>query len=188
MMRQVPILAVCLIVAILVNGVSAAVYATDNSFTVSLKYNNGEPTVSETFMRVVTGKPMAGEMELLIPIPDPEKELINQIRIVKDGSVKTKNLQTAPVSNVYVSSPSEDVVDVSQTTTAPGYPVLELYWDYDKSPTEPWRYYLKVDNLNDGYATLSNFRTSVVWRKPMTAQRVQDIINSGTIPAWETMR
>lgn len=180
--------AACCLLSLLVCNVSAAVYPVDSTITVSLKYNNGDPAASDTFMRMVTGKPSAGKMDIEVAPPDPEKELTNVLTVTKGDKEYKKTLQTAPQSTVIVDSPAEDVVDVAQTSTMAGYPVLELYWDYDKSPNEPWRYYMRVDKVEGGYATMADFKSGIVWRKPMTREQVNAIINSGTIPDWESVR
>ncbi len=158
---------------------SAAVYASDNSFSVSIKYNNGVPSASEQFMRVVTGKPMAGQAEIEAPA-DP----INVITIIRDGKTRKHNLQTPTVSNVYVSSRTVQDTDVMQTTIELGYPVLEIYWGYDKSPDEPWRYYMRVNKATDTQAVFSDFRTKAIWTRPITPARTTEIINGGVIPGW----
>jgi len=188
MRRQLPVLAMYLIIALLVSGASAAVYSTNNAVVVSLKYNNGDPAPAESFMRLITGKTLAGVMEFQAAPPDPERELINVITISTVTDTYSKNLQTAPASNIYVTATTREDTNVMQTTTEPGYPILEIYWGYDKSPMEPWRYYMRVNDLNDGYAVLGDFRTKVVWQKPVTAAQIQGIIGSGTIPAWESVR
>lgn len=184
MKRQVSVLAVCLIVVIMVPYASAAVYASDSSFSVNIKYDNGVATASEQFMRVITGKPMAGEFEIETAPVNPEREMINVISVTKNGETKRHNIQTPKVSNIYVSSRTIQDTDVMQTTTEPGYPVLEIYWRYDQSPDQPWQYYMRVNNVGDTQAVYSDFATKVIWTKPITPARTADIINSGVIPEW----
>jgi hypothetical protein len=75
-----------------------------------------------------------------------------------------------------------------QTSMQPGFSVLEIYWGYEQSNEVPWVHYMRINNLDDGYAILGDFGTKVVWTKPLTSTQATDIINSGTIPDWETVR
>jgi hypothetical protein len=185
------VLVIAVLALVLVSGVQAAVHTTDPSISVSIKYDNGALTVSEPFIQAIRGKSVQEEVVLEEPVSmDPaeqEKSLINVIAVTKGDAIYTKNIQTPPAAEVYVSSSSPADTNVMQTTTEPGYPVLEVFWGYDKSSKEPWRYYLRVNNLNDKYAVVSDFRTKQIWTQPITPAKVQGIINSGQIPAWGTI-
>lgn len=177
----------CCIFALLVTGASAAVYASDTTFGVKIKYNNGVPTIQEEVVRAMTGKTLHGQYEEEEAPVNPEQEMINVITVTKDGKEKKHNIQTPVISNVYVSQTITDDTNVMQTTTEPGFPVLEIYWGYDKSDLEPWRYYMRVNTLTDGYAVYSDFQTKSVWTRPINSGLVQSIIAGGTIPEWGTV-
>ena len=181
--------ACCILALILTAPASASVWSTDGAVTVSLKYNNGEPSPSESFMRMITGKPAAGEMVELAPPPPPtEQDLINVLTITDSrGDTYTKNIQTAPVSEVYVTSTTREDTNVMQTTNEPGYSVLEIYWGYDQSNEVPWVHYMRVNNVEGGYAVYSDFQTKGIWTKPISVTDVNAIINSGAIPDWESV-
>jgi hypothetical protein len=169
-------------------GVQAAVHSTDPSTLVNIKYDNGALAISDQFIQAVRGRSVQEELVLEEPVSlDPaeqEKTLINVLAITKGDIIYTKNIQTPPTAEIYVSSASYEDTNVMQTTTEPGYPVLEVYWGYDKSSREPWRYYLRVNNLNDKYVVISDFKTKMVWTQPITSAKVQGIINGGQIPVW----
>ena len=180
MIKEHWLFAACCIFALLVTGAQAAIFASGSSISVSIKYDNGIATASEQFMRVIMGKPMAGLAEIEAPA-DP----INVITITdSEGNIYSKNIQTPPVSNIYVSSRTVTDTDVMQTTTEPGYPVLEIYWGYDQSPSSPWQYYMRVNNLEDTQAVYSDFTHHTIWTQPITPARTAQIIASGTVPEW----
>ena len=180
--------AACCILALLFCSItSAAVYTDSGGISVSIKYNNGVPTVGEEAFRAIRGKSLHGAYQIEEAPVDPEKEMINVITITKGDIIETKNIQTPKVSNVYVRKTITDDTDVMQTTNEPGYPVLEIYWGYDKSGGEPWRYYMRVNNAMDTKAVYSDFRTKVVWTVPIRPDRTSEIISYGTIPEWGTV-
>lgn len=179
---------VCCIFALLFCSVtSAAVYSDNSGITVAIKYNNGLPTIQEEAFRAITGKSLHGQYEIEEAPVNPEKEMINVITITRGGVEEKKNIQTPVVSNVYVRQTITDDTDVMQTTNEPGYPVLEIYWGYDRSTNEPWRYYMRVNTASDTKAVYSDFRTKVVWTKPITAGQTSSIINGGVVPDWGTV-
>lgn len=170
----------CCIFALLVTGAQGAIFASDITTTVSIKYDNGVATVGEQFMRAVTGKGLAGEAEI-----EPPAVPINVITITDpQGNTYSKNIQTPLTSNIYVSARSKTDTDVMQTTTEPGHPVLEIYWGYEQGVDHPWRYYMRVNRAEDTQAVYSDFTTKVIWTRPITPARTAEIITSGTIPAW----
>jgi hypothetical protein len=170
----------CMVFALLIGGVQAAIYSSDSAVSVSIRYDNGVPSLTESMMRVATGKTMDGGFEVEAPA-DP----INVITITDNqGNVYSKNIQTPTVSEIYVSSRTVTDTDVMQTTTDPGYPVLEIYWGYAQDPDHPWQYYMRVNNAEDTQAVYSDFAHHTIWTRPITPARTAQIIAGGTVPAW----
>lgn len=177
----------CLIFALLVTSVNGAVFASDTSILISIKYDNGKPTIGEQFARMISGKGTAGEFVKETSDTYSEEQLINIIAITKNENTYTKNIQTPPVSNIYVSSRTVRDTDVMQITNEPGYPVLEIYWGYDQDVFHPWNYYMRVNTAGDTKAVYSEFATKQVYTKPITAAKISELLNSGVIPAWGSL-
>jgi hypothetical protein len=187
MIREYWLFLACLIFALLVVSVNGAVFAADNSISVIIKYDNGLPTVSEQFIRLISGKGLAGKVLNDAPEQDTEQSLINVIGITSGDETYYKNIQTPKISNIYVSSRTVRDTDIMQTTNEPGYPVLEIYWGYEQDVRVPWKYYMRVNNIGDTAAVYSVFATKRVFTKTISPSRTVEIINSGVIPDWSTL-
>ncbi len=85
--------------------------------------------------------------------------------------------QIYPGAQLFVSSDSQNIM---QITDVPGYPQLEIYYEYSQEdPNTPWKDYIRVEN---DFIVHGNFATRSVWITPINQTIVQGVIDSQTIP------
>jgi hypothetical protein len=182
--RTAPLLVLLIIITLFFVPAQAAVYPYDSSLSVSIRFDNGQPTIQESLVRIATGKTLAGEAHEIEPAPAGwERDEINRITVTKDGNTFEKTIQTPTTSNIYVRSSGEKNTDILQTSDGTQKPYIELYYGYEIDEFTPWRYYLRVNQPGDTYAVISDFQTKIVSRRPIT-QVQKDSLYAGNIPAW----
>jgi hypothetical protein len=112
-----------------------------------------------------------------------DKPFTTKIKANKNGILKKeKTLQTFPDAEVLV---SEDTETVMQTKSIAG-PALELYYGYQVSALEPWRYYYKVESLAENPCRViqADFVLKTVSIHYVDVSQIQAIIDAGVLPDY----
>lgn len=95
---------------------------------------------------------------------------------------KTITAQLYPGAALFV---SPDLKNIMQISNNPKYPQLEIYYGYSQEDLEiPWYDYIRVEN---GFTVHGNFITRQVWIISTNSTKLQEIIDSGTIPVWSDL-
>lgn len=107
------------------------------------------------------------------------------LEVSNEKQVERKTVQLYPDAKVAISS---DFTTIMQTTEK-GSPALEIYYGYQKSDSEPWTYYMRVDSISSDTAIIvkADFVKRTVWTERVKPKEIMDIIKSGKIPAWEDL-
>lgn len=192
-----------LLITLIVCSAHAKVYSDSYFVSASLKYDNGVFVPQNDIVRAFFLQPSAGEMlyehpaspeveifktvEQLTTADAIEKDLVNVIILEQDDDTFRHNLQTSEISDVFLKTRTVhdfDVLQVSDTTVDPTRPYIEIYWNYDVSPEQPWTHYLRINKPGDTEAILSDFKTKVIWKKGIDPEKIRLISETGVIPEW----
>lgn len=95
-----------------------------------------------------------------------------------------KILQYYPQANATISGDSQTIMQKKDN----GNPKLEIYYGYQKSETEPWSQYYRVDGDK---VIKADFATHRVWIEPVNNTKVNEIVANNLqyteIPEWESL-
>jgi len=105
-------------------------------------------------------------------------------------STETKTIQLYPSATILISSDFAGTTNVMQTSTKDGYPVMEVYYGYQKSLFEPWQYYFRLEKIDkdNAYVIYGDFNKKSVWLGSIQRSTYDTIISSGKIPVWENVK
>lgn len=98
-----------------------------------------------------------------------------------NGQSIQKTVQLRKNSKVRMSVDGETVM---QTSAEAGEPQVELYFGYQKDLLHPWQYYYRVEGSRTVWADFNEHR---VWIAATDYTKLNDIVASPDIPAWEEL-
>lgn len=101
---------------------------------------------------------------------------VSSIEITKGTITKTKILQILPQAQVQISDDTETVMQFVDSSHG------EIYYGYQIDQLHPWSQLYKV---NGEQTTKADFASRTVTIIPTDHTKVQEIIDSDEIPAWE---
>jgi len=118
-----------------------------------------------------------------------EKELpldqlvTNLVEHINNGVTKTKYVQIYPET---VLEMSEDAETIKQSSPNGGKLKHEIYYGYQKSVSEPWSQYYKVESCGLEFCRVvrADFNTRVVTIEEITAEQANGIVG---IPVYEEL-
>jgi hypothetical protein len=113
-----------------------------------------------------------------------------KLELTKDATVETKTLQMYPGSSFLISDDFSGSTNVMQTSTKEGYPLIEVYYGYQKSRFEPWQYYFRIEKIDkdNAYVIYGDFSKRSVWLGAIPRSAYDTMISSGKIPDWESVK
>lgn len=116
-----------------------------------------------------------------LPIDQVVTSLVTSVR---SGVTKTKVVQIYPESVLQISPSTETVM---QTKVA-NDPKVELYYEYQKSIQEPWKYYYKVEKCGSETCRVvrADFAERKVWIEYIPVATANGLV-SETIPAYDAL-
>ena len=124
---------------------------------------------------------------------DLKTDVIQSIKIELANGAKipeTKTVQMYPESYFLILDDFAGTASIMQTSTKEGYPLIEVYYGYQKSRFEPWQYYFRIEQIDkdNAYVIYANFGKKLVWLNAIPRSTYDAIILSGKIPAWESVK
>jgi len=176
MLRKMIILLVILS-CLIIGTVSAGIFNIDDAkVAISIK------TISD---KGIVSKDAVLEKDLKIDALQTVK-----LELTKDLKTETKTVQMYPASSFLISSDFAGSTAIMQTSTKEGYPLLEVYYGYQKSLFEPWQYYFRIEKIdkNNAYVIYADFSKRSVWLGSIQRSTYDTIISSGKIPVWESVK
>lgn len=113
-----------------------------------------------------------------------------KLELTKDAKVETKTIQMYPASSFQISSDFAGTTNVMQISTKEGYPLLEVYYVYQKSILEPWQYYFRIEKIDkdNAYVIYGDFAKRSVWLGTIPRSTYDMIVASGKIPEWGSVK
>jgi hypothetical protein len=113
-----------------------------------------------------------------------------QLDLTKSTKTETKYVQMYPSSLFVISSDFAGSTSIMQTSTKDGYPLLEVYYGYQKSQFEPFRYYLRVVQVDgtNAYVVYGDFSTRSARIGTIPKSTYDAIIAGVKIPDWNTIQ
>lgn len=94
-----------------------------------------------------------------------------------------KTIEISPRSKIVISEDGESIKQGSGSS-------VELYYGYQKSYSQPWTDYARVDSCTDGICrvVLANFAEKRVWIEYKSESEIYGISESDMIPKFEEVR
>jgi hypothetical protein len=165
------------LVCIIVSSVSAGIFTIEDAKSaISVK------TVSSTGM---VSKEAVAEKDIKIDTLQTVKLELSSLGKVSES----KTVQMYPNAAIFVSSDFAGTSNIMQTSTKEGYPLIEVYYGYQKSRFEPWQYYFRIEKVDENYAYViyGDYKQRLVWLDTVPKKTFDDIIASGKIPEWKSI-
>jgi hypothetical protein len=105
-------------------------------------------------------------------------------------STEIKTIQLYPYGVVLVSSDFAGTTNIMQTSTKEGYPLLEVYYGYQRDILESWDYYFRIEKVDkdNAYVIYADFSKKSVWLGAIPRSTYDTILSSGKIPEWESIK
>ena len=161
------------LVLLIVGSVSGAIFTIEDAqAAISIK------TISSTG---ISSKDAVLEKDLEIDILRTVK-----LELTKDAKMETKTIQMYPGASFLISSDFAGTTNIMQTSTKEGYPLLEVYYGYQKSRFEPWQYYFRIEKIDkdNAYVIYADFSKKSVWLGTIPRSIYETIMSSRKIPEW----
>jgi len=113
-----------------------------------------------------------------------------KLELSKDAKIEIKTVQMYPASSFLISSNFAGSTTIMQTSTKEGYPLIEVYYGYQKSQLEPWQYYFRIEKIDkdNAYVIYGDFNKKSVWLGSIPRSTYDTIISNGKEPAWGNMK
>jgi len=108
----------------------------------------------------------------------PEEKTVAVVGIENTDVEKT--IEITPESKLVISDDGENIKQGSGSS-------VELYYGYQKSYSQPWTDYARVDSCVDGICkvVLANFAEKRVWIEYKSEDEIFGIVASDTVPKFE---
>jgi hypothetical protein len=168
------LLVVVILILALIGTASAGIFTIEDAqAAISIK------TVSSTGL--VSKEPI-GENDLKTDTLQTVKLELSKL----SKTSESKTVQMYPSAAIIVSSDFVGSTNVMQTSTKEGYPLLEVYYGYQKSRFEPWQYYFRIETIDKdkAYVICGDFNKKSVWLGTIQRSTYDTIISGGKIPDW----
>lgn len=111
------------------------------------------------------------------------------VKLTNLGKSDDSVIQTYPASTILISDDFAGNTNIMQISKDPTYPLLEVYYGYDKSVLESWQHYFRIEEIdkNNAYVIYGDFDKKSVWIDSIPRSTYDTIISSGAIPDWKTI-
>jgi len=165
-------------ILVLIGSVSAGIFSIEDALAaISIKTISTNGVVSKTAIV---------EKDLKIDTLQTVQLQLSKLSKISE----TKTVQLYPEATVLLSTDFAGTSNIMQTSTKEGYPLLEVYYGYQKSRFEPWQYYFRIEKINkdNAYVIYADFSKKSVWLGVIPRSTYDAIISSGKIPAWESVK
>ena len=173
------------LVALIIPFVSADKPITEESF---VYHDNSKSDIKEKPLITINITPFLSSGNKLdrkihekeLPL---DQAVTNLVEHVNNGFKKTKYIQIYPET---VLEMSEDAETVKQSSTNGGKMKHEIYYGYQKSVSQPWSQYYKVESCGIEFCRVvrGDFDTRVVTIEEITLEQANGIVG---IPAYEEL-
>jgi len=166
-----------ILVLMLIGIGSAGIFISDDAkTTIAIKTINKYGTISQHEVKETDLSLVAAQTVL--------------IELTKTGKLtQKKTMQIYPLPSIQISSDFSGTTNTMQRTATSGYPLLEVYYGYQKSTKVPWEYYFRVEKVDGDYAYIifGNFYEKSVTLNKISIASYDAILSSGKIPDWNTI-
>lgn len=100
-----------------------------------------------------------------------------------------KIIQLYPEGKISISSDFAGTTNTMQVSNIVGYPLLEVYYGYQKSSLLPWEQYFRVEQVDADYAYVifAEFKTKTIIRYKIPRATYDSIIAGGKAPELKTV-
>ena len=166
-----------ILVLMLIGIGSAGIFVSDDAkTTIAIKTINKYGTISQHEVKETDLSLVAAQTVL--------------IELTKTGKLtQKKTMQIYPLPSIQISSDFSGTTNTMQRTATNGYPLLEVYYGYQKTTKIPWEYYFRVEKIDDNYAYIifGNFYDKSVALNKISRASYDTILHDGKIPDWITI-
>ena len=168
------------LVLLVIGTVSASVFSVvgPNAVTTTLQLRTIDTTTGTVNPSAVLGK-------------DTKNSVLGVAlaKLTNGANTDSPIIQTYPGSTILISDDFSGNNNIMQTSSDSNYPLLEVYYGYGKSSTEPWDYYFRIERIDSTYAYViyGDFGKKEVRLGTIPRATYDTIISSGKIPGWGTI-